>query len=86
MPLSIASVTSSKASIEALRISEPPWAMPVSMMRSGFTAQTTSWKLTMSAGSWMIGRPIQAKLYMYFLSKALIIHSRERSSQAFSPG
>ena len=52
--------------MEALKISEPPWAMPVSMIRSGLIGQISSCIATMSCGYWMIGRPIQAKLYEYF--------------------
>jgi hypothetical protein len=43
-------------------MSEPPWATPVSTMTSGWTSQITSCMRTMSSGSWMMGRPNQAKL------------------------
>ena len=49
------------SSIEAENTSEPPWAMPVSMMRSGCTAQISSCIATMSCGYWMIGRPSHSK-------------------------
>ena len=39
---SIPSHRSSRASMEALMISEPPCAIPVSMIRSGFACDTTS--------------------------------------------
>ena len=50
------------SSIEAEKISEPPWAMPVSTIRSGCTRQISSCIATMSCGYWMIGRPSQEKL------------------------
>ena len=50
------------SSIEAENTSEPPWAMPVSMIRSGCTCQISSCIATMSCGYWMIGRPSQEKL------------------------
>ncbi|MNT80437.1 hypothetical protein D3C72_2198900 [compost metagenome] len=62
VPASMASLMSRSASSEALSTSEPPWAMPVSMMRSGRTRHTSSCMATMSCGYWMIGRPIQSKL------------------------
>ncbi len=46
----------------ALMTIEPPYAIPVSMMRSGFTRQASSCIATVSCGSWMIGTPSQAKL------------------------
>ena len=49
--------------MEALKIREPPCAIPVSMIRSGFTDQISSCMATMSCGYWMIGRPSQLKLY-----------------------
>ena len=51
---------------DAQKISEPPWAMPVSTIRSGWIVQISSCIATMSCGYWMIGRPSQAKLYEYF--------------------
>ena len=53
------------SSIDAEKISEPPWAMPVSTIRSGWSDQISSCIATMSCGYWMIGRPSQAKLYEY---------------------
>ena len=61
VPDSMASHMSRRANIEALKISEPPWAMPVSMMRSGLICQISSCMATMSWGNWMIGRPSQLK-------------------------
>ena len=55
---------SSSASMDA-KMSDPPWAMPVSMIRSGWTRQINSCMATMSCGYWMIGRDIQEKLYEY---------------------
>ena len=66
LPLSIASFMSRSASIDALKISEPPWAIPVSMIRSGLIDQTSSYTATISWGYWIIGRPCQEKLYEYF--------------------
>ena len=54
------------SSIDAEKISEPPCAMPVSMIRSGCTDQISSCIATMSCGYWMIGRPSHEKLYEYF--------------------
>jgi 3-deoxy-D-manno-octulosonic-acid transferase len=66
MPSTLASCAPPQAafssSMAALKISEPPWAIPVSMIRSGCTRQMISCIATMSCGYWMIGRPIQAKL------------------------
>jgi len=56
-PVAIASAISRSASIEALKMSDPPWAIPVSMIRSGFTCQMISCIATMSWGYWMMGRP-----------------------------
>ena len=46
--------------VEALKISEPPWAIPVSIIRSGRTVQINSCMATISCGYWMIGRPSQS--------------------------
>ena len=56
-PASIPSHRSRRASMEALMISEPPCAIPVSMIRSGFIRQTSSCIATISCGYWIIGRP-----------------------------
>ena len=52
--------------MEALRIKEPPCAIPASMIRSGLTCQISSCIATMSCGYWMMGRPSDEKLYEYF--------------------
>jgi len=41
---------------------DPPWATPVSTITSGRREWMTSWRRTMSSGSWMIGRPSHVKL------------------------
>ena len=45
--------------IDAMNSTEPPRATPVSTMRSGLVAQMISWVAIMSAGSCMMGTPIQ---------------------------
>ena len=52
----------SSSSIEAVKMSEPPWAMPVSTITSGFAFQMISCSATTSCGHWMTGRPSHVKL------------------------
>jgi hypothetical protein len=54
----------SRCSSDALRISDPPCAIPVSTIARGFTLHTSSCSAITSAGSWMIGLPSQVKLYV----------------------
>jgi len=69
----------SSCSIEADITTEPPWATPVSITRSGFTAQMISCIASASVGNWIIGRPSQEKLFMYFFSRALVRQVRASS-------
>ena len=52
----------SSSSIEEVKMSEPPWAMPVSTITSGFVLQMISWSAMTSCGHWITGRPSHVKL------------------------
>lgn len=61
----IPSQMSSNANIEALKIRDPPWAIPVSIIKSGFTFQIISCIPAISCGYWIMGLPNHSKLYDY---------------------
>jgi hypothetical protein len=58
----VASAASSIARSDALNVSEPPRATPVSTITSGRTSQTISCVTRTSGGNWMIGRPHHRQL------------------------